>query len=190
MDVGLIPPLGIEAGTEPCPAQMIVGTHEDINTDNTRELSDDEPPSQSVIPPPATIDAGIEKKNANAGTDEGRGLLVRRKCYHDKKGHCSVHGGGARKLWRRIPCVTVNPGGVEVSTYNKKPYFECYLGPRGQGVLRQTQLSFSKTSITPTRTGEGHDRVGVSNYFNFSSTTVGQHGMNNVQTTDEQTKEG
>ena len=43
---------------------------------------------------------------------------------------------------------------------------------------------------TPTRTGEGHDRVGVSNYFNFSSTTVGQHGMNDVQTADEQNIEG
>ena len=61
-------------------------------------------------------------------------------------------------------------------TFKKKPYFECDLGPRGQGILRQTQLSFSKTPTTPARTGEEHDRAGLSNFLNFSSTTVGQHG--------------
>ena len=73
---------------------------------------------------------------------------------------------------------------VEVKTFKKKPYFECDLGPRGQGVLRQTRLSFSRTPSTPTRTGEGHYRVGAS-HMNFSSTTVGQHARGAMQTAEQ-----
>ena len=56
-------------------------------------------------------------------------------------------------------------------SFKKKYYFECELGPRGLGVLRQTRLSFSGTPSTPSRTGDGHGRGGTS-YINFSSPTV------------------
>ena len=90
------------------------------------------------------------------------------------------------KLSRKIPCVTRNAEGVEVKSFRKKHYFECELGPRGQGVLRQTHLSFSRTPATPTRTREGHDRVGASN-ISFSSTTVGQHARGAIQTAEQNT---
>ena len=84
----------------------------------------------------------------------------------------------------------VNPGGEEIRTYKKKPYYKCDLGPRGQGVLRQTLLSFPRTPTTPARTGEEHNRAGVSNFSNFSSNTVGQHGMKEVRAASEQNLEG
>ena len=64
----------------------------------------------------------------------------------------------------------------------KVPYYECDLGPRGRGVLRQTTLSFTRTPTTP-RTGGGHDREGGSNSLNFSLTTEGQHGVDSVRAT-------
>ena len=76
--------------------------------------------------------------------------------------------------------MTIDKQGVEVRRMKKKPYYECDIGPRGQGVLRQTLLSFSRTPSRPARTGEDHDRAGVSN-FDFSSTTLGQHGKVSVQ---------
>ena len=72
---------------------------------------------------------------------------------------------------------------VKTKTTKKKYYFECERGPRGQGVLRQTRLLFSKTPALPSRTDEGHDRVeGNSSNIQFSSTTVGQHGRGATQT--------
>ena len=52
------------------------------------------------------------------------------------------------------------PGGSKVKTVRRKHYFECEVGPRGQGVMRQTLLSFSRTTTLATRTGGGHDGMG------------------------------
>ena len=83
-----------------------------------------------------------------------------------------IYGGGARKMWRRIPCIAVNKEDVEVRSYKKKPYYD--LGPGGPGVLRQTLLSFTRTPTTPTRTSEDRDWAGVSNISALSSTKLGQ----------------
>ena len=182
---------------------MIVdhGAQEDVISDNTKGLSDEVPPSQAMIPPPEDTEAGTErcqaempeethrgkdenkvtKKLYSTGTEDTRGVLGRRGCSHDKKGYCSTHGSIAVKKTRMIPCVTRNADGVKIKTTKKKPYYECELGPQGQGVLRQTRLSFSKTSSLPSRNGEGHHRGGVSN-FKFSSSTAGQHARGATQT--------
>ena len=65
----------------------------------------------------------------------------------------------------------------------KVPYYECDLGPRGRGVLRQTTLSFTRTPTTPSRTGGGHDRAGDRISVDFSLTTEGQHGGDSVRAT-------
>ena len=126
---------------------------------------------------------GEVNKIADDRTEDGRAgaartPLVRRGCQHDKRGYCTKHGWGARRLERRVSCVTTDPGGKKVKSYKKKPYFECDLGPNGRGVLRQTQLSFLRT---PTLTGLGGEDVageGASTEaeLEFSSTTVGQAG--------------
>ena len=43
---------------------------------------------------------------------------------------------------KQIPCLKAGPGGNKVKTVRKKHYYECEVGPRGQGVMRQTFLSF------------------------------------------------
>ena len=109
--------------------------------------------------------------------------LTVRGCQHDRMGYCSTHEMMAVKKWREISCLKAGPGGRKIRTTRKKHYFECEVGPRGRGVLRQTLLTF--WSITPSITscslatlrGEGHERVGGGlNSNNFSSTTVGQTG--------------
>ena len=63
-----------------------------------------------------------------------------------------------------------------VRTVKKKHYFECEVGPRGWGVLRQTLLTFcSTTPSVATLTGGCHEGVGGGLDKNFSSTTVGQN---------------
>ena len=109
--------------------------------------------------------------------------LVRRGCQHDKRGYCTKHGWGARRLERRVSCVTTGPDGKKVKSYKKKPYFECDLGPNGRGVLRQTQLSFLRTPSLTRLVGEDVTGVGTSTEADaiFSSTTVGQAGKDAVQ---------
>ena len=117
------------------------------------------------------------------GTDGGNKLMTRGRCYHDKDGICDIHGEGARKLTRKVPCITKNKKGEVIRRMKKVPYFECDLGPRRRGVLRQTTLSFTRTPSTPSRTGGGHDRAGDTISDDFSLTTVGQHGGDSVRAT-------
>ena len=70
-----------------------------------------------------------------------RSVMIVRRRQHDKGGYCSIHGGIATK--KRIPCVKAGPRGKKIRSFKRKHCFECDLGPRGQGVLRQTKLSFS-----------------------------------------------
>ena len=123
------------------------------------------------------------KKLYSSGTEGTRGLAGRRGFNHDKKGFCSTHDCMGVRKTRLIPCVVKNADGVKTKTTKKKFYYECERGPRGQGVLRQARLLFSKTPSLPSRNGEGHDREGVnSSNFQFSSTTAGQHARGATQT--------
>ena len=77
------------------------------------------------------------------------------------------------------------PGGKNVKSYKKKPYFECDLGPQGRGPLRQTRLSFTKTTPRPVQRGVDMTVAGDTEEnvcSNFSSTTVGQVGDGTVRT--------
>ena len=74
-----------------------------------------------------------------AGYEEG--------CVYDDEGTCSIHGRGASKFWkpsRRM--VKTRRGGIPKLRYEREHYFVCDLGTRGRGRLRQTTLSFWKTT--------------------------------------------
>ena len=170
-------------------------------SDNTLGLSDEVPPSQAMILLPDNSEVGTEhcqaempeeqqggkddtndsKKLYRAGTEDTLSVVGRRGCSHDKRGFCSTHGCLGVKKTRLIPCVMKNADGVKFKSTKKKYYYECEMGPRGQGVLRQTRLSFSRTPSLSSRNGDGHDRGGV-NSFQFSSSTVGQHARGATQT--------
>ena len=180
LEGGLIPSITSEAGTELSQAQLIVdhGAQEDVMSDNTLGLSDEVPPSQAMILLPDNSEAGTEhcqaempeeqqggkddtndsKKLYRAGTEDTLSVVGRRGCSHDKRGFCSTHGCLGVKKTRLIPCVMKNADGVKFKSTKKKYYYECEMGPRGQGVLRQTRLSFSRTPSLSSRNGDGHDR--------------------------------
>ena len=64
---------------EPC-QPVVCREDEVVAVDvNTRDLRDDEPHSPSVI--------------SASPTHDTRGAMVRRRCHHDKRGHCSVLTG-------------------------------------------------------------------------------------------------
>ena len=124
---GLIDPLVTEAGTGPCQPQVVeeCGAHKIDVSHHTTENEDDRPSSACAIPPSDAEEAGTEpcqaegaqeeeddklrKKNDKyPGNDDDKDMRIRRRCHHDRKGHCDIHGGGARKLWRRISCVTTD----------------------------------------------------------------------------------
>ena len=202
----LIPSITSEAGTELCPAQGIVehGNDEDILPDSSRGVGDDRPRPQAMLPRPdndaeagtelcqaggnkGTNETTVYKDDIGTGTEGNKDMVRRRKnCKHDKKGYCSTHECVAAKLTRKIPCVVRNAEGVEVRSFKKKYYYECEVGPRGRGVLRQTRLSFSGTPSSPAMTGVGHDtRGGESSTFHFSSPTVGQQTRGDMQTAEQ-----
>ena len=76
------------------------------------------------------------------GGGENTSPLTVRGCKHDRKGYCSTHEMVATKKWREISCLKAGLGGSSIKTTKKKHYFECEVGPRGRGVLRQTLLTF------------------------------------------------
>ena len=102
------------------------------------------------------------------------------RCQHTRGGYCRLHGAGARKYFRPVRRTTVGPGGEMISKTTKKTYYECDLGQRGRGGLRQSQLSFTARR-TADRAGLGGEdtrggrRDDISNdSHDFSSTNAGQ----------------
>ena len=194
-------PLLSEAGTEPCQPQVLA----EDEARNHDFVPNSTAPGDALLSPSCgkllqdVMEAGTEPGQAGTdqvcndddnlvgggdpGTDGGSKLMTRGRCHHDKDGTCDIHGEGARKLSRKVPCITKNKQGVLIKKMKKVPYFECDLGPRGRGVLRQTTLSFIRTPTTPSRTGGGHDRAGDGILIDFSLTTEGQHGGDSVRAT-------
>ena len=125
----------------------------------------------------------------DAQTPVGQGLTSaagrRRGCHHLKGGRCLLHGEGAKKKWKPVQSRIVGPGGKVTMKYvgKRETWYECDVGPEGGNVLRQSRLSFVKTTPVIVR-GVGDARGGTQNTSNsdFSSTTEGQSGASNVRT--------
>ena len=90
-----------------------------------------------------------------------------------------LHGPGASKRWKpSIKTVRDDDGKVRTE-YKRVVYYKCDLGHKKKNRLRQTSLSFVKT--TPKRRGGGQEDTGRTSIFTLSP-SVGQD-----VTTDEQT---
>ena len=189
------------AGTERCQAQtdtVVLGVNNlDTIVDTVVGTKNTTPPHTPRELPSGETDPEAGTELCQAQTEEGGGtdttiagdaknpLMTSRGCQHDRRGYCATHGWGARRLERRIPCMVKGPGGKNVKSYKKKPYFECDLGPQGRGPLRQTRLSFIKTTPRPVQRGVDMTVAGnteENDCSNFSSTTVGQAGDGTVRT--------
>ena len=103
----------------------------------------------------------------------------RSKCQYKKGGNCVEHGPGAKAKFRPGFKWTAGPDGGRTRTYYRQKYYECDLDPRGKGKLKQTQLTFIKTTpsilvkTTPSlnlSTENTVRRAGGEN-LNFSSST-------------------
>ena len=69
-----------------------------------------------------------------------------RRCVHTKDGVCSLHGEGAKRLPKLVTQVLKDKTGQEVRKTVKKYFFVCDLSMRRGNKLRQTRLSFKKTT--------------------------------------------
>ena len=83
-----------------------------------------------------------------------------------------IHGKKAVKKTRREGYNIPGPDGKTLRRYKKTTYWECHLDPVKGVFLKQTQLSFSRT--TPVRVQGGGDTGRDTENVLFSSTTVGQ----------------
>ena len=63
---------------------------------------------------------------------------VPRVCIHDEKGVCSLHGPGAKWVWRPVPVKKPTPGGKKT---RKEHYWRCEMNKKGK-MMTQTKISF------------------------------------------------
>ena len=70
-----------------------------------------------------------------------------RQCQHDKDGVCSVHGEGAKEMWKPAPTITRGKDGSLRRRKGCVSYYVCEEGRVGRGgKLTQTKMSsFFKT---------------------------------------------
>ena len=61
-----------------------------------------------------------------------------RACQHDEKGVCSLHGPGAKWVWRPVPVKRPAPGGKKT---RKEHYWRCEMNVKGK-MMTQTKISF------------------------------------------------
>ena len=91
-------------------------------------------------------------------------------CVYDKLGVCSVHGSGAKQIWKPVGKTVEWVGGRKV-TKTKKFVFVCDVDPMRGGRLRQPTISFEgvlmKTSRPKTSCEQG--------YLGHSTSTEGQN---------------
>ena len=144
-----------KAGIQPAPGQSEAGQ---IQTE----------PGQAQFP--NTVQMWRPDVGGRRRVEEGR-------CQHTRGGYCRLHGAGAEKYFRPVKKTTVGPGGELISKITKKTYYECNLGQRGRGGLRQSQLSFTARRKTDRPDLGGDDTRGGrrDDFSDFSSTNVGQH---------------
>ena len=81
-----------------------------------------------------------------SGVRRHGGQRERDECVYRRGGVCEKHGPGAKLYWKPLNKPAPGPGGKMVTRHY---YYSCDVGPRGRGRLKQTTLSFRKT--TPTR---------------------------------------
>ena len=91
-----------------------------------------------------------------------------------------MHGKKAVRKFKPGWDTVVGPNGVVSKKYTKRMYWQCDIGLSRGVVLRQTKLSFTRTTTADVQTGR--DTGGAQGNTNFSSTTVGQENSGTVQT--------
>ena len=104
-------------------------------------------------PAPPDVDEQCEEDLlTNPTADRGEGGRPRPRltvggCVYVVGGNCVEHGPGAKRYWHPTTRTDVGPDGIVTRTRGREYYYECNLGQRGRGRLRQARLSsFVKTT--------------------------------------------
>ena len=106
-----------------------------------------------------SVDTPRDKPEVGARTGPtgvvSRAALVRgqAECVHDRRGTCSIHGPGARRMTKPIWVKKTGPDGLPTSVRSKKTWYLCEVEVGMNGLkLRQTKISFGG-SLQANRTG-------------------------------------
>ena len=78
-------------------------------------------------------------------------------CRHSEEGVCTIHGIGAKKMFKPVRMTKTGPDGLPVRRMTRKTNYKCD-GGMGGGRLRQTKLSFG--GLLETRRGGRRDKQG------------------------------
>ena len=104
-------------------------------------------------PAPPDVDEQCEEDLlTNPTADRGEGGRPRPRltvggCVYVVGGNCVEHGPGAKRYWHPTTRTDVGPDGIVTRTRGREYYYECNLGQRVRGRLRQARLSsFVKTT--------------------------------------------
>ena len=97
--------------------------------------------------------------------------IYRPVCVHDKLGVCSVHGRGAKQIWKPVGRTVEWVGGRKVTKTKKKFMFVCDVDPMKGGRLKQPTLSFGNITMKTTRQKTSSEQ----GYLELSTSTEGQN---------------
>ena len=90
---------------------------------------------------------------------------------HDKLGVCSIHGSGAKQIWKPVGKTVEWVGGRKVTKTKKKFVFVCDVDPVRGGRLRQPSISFGGVLMKTTRDKISREQ----GYLGNSTSTEGQN---------------
>ena len=125
-------------------------------------------------PPPITQEVNTIDVNLGKEDDGEREMLDKKRmsCKHDKKGVCDLHGEGASRHWKPAGVTHVWEGGRRISKVIRAYSYRCDLDLEGKKKLRQSKLSFGKTTLKITQPQKPKDNENDGN-----DTTKGHLGL-------------
>ena len=124
-------------------------------TSNGDVRKKDEMVVKSGTPVEHQKDAPDDKKKSRRPSSLTSG---RERCVHAKGGICQVHGPGARYTWKPIFIKEVGPDG-EISVVKSKEWFYICDISQDNKKLKQTKISFMKTTSTQKTTLSVKDKI-------------------------------
>ena len=156
-----------DAGTPTNPVYTPACQESEGSTQQREE--DDQHPSISLDNdscPPYPTSVVVRRPPASTSDASELPTTPQEKCSY-KKGICHLHGDGAKKYFKFVSIKKKGPDGVMIPGSRKQSYYQCDLGQRGRGKLRQSRISFHR----PTQ-GDEDLQAG---YLGISKNSVGQY---------------
>ena len=104
-------------------------------------------PGQDTTNPPRDKQDGGMKTGRMRVVSRAGGLRGQLQCTHDDQGYCSIHGPGAREMFKGYWSIETGEDGQPKKVRRKRTWFQCDVGVNG-GILKQPKLSFGGVKTT------------------------------------------